>query len=343
MMEVLGMPSNRYRLEDFWDGERFYRIPKALFLNPIYKDMSNEAKLYYAVFRDRFELSLKNKWVDKDGNIYIYFSIEAMKKLFKRSPTYVIKMKKELKKFNLIEEVRQGLKEPNRIYLLKVKEELECVDTTLIPCHGIKHNGTVDDHRMEPNDTEYSDTEKIIKDTIKDTPNELESSFQESFLSFFDRQFLTEKTIQLLLNFGDTMITKKFLDIIFQSKKKVENYQNKENRSDTGVEYRIYGDIWSEQIEKQVKKFLFKMKEYQTKDKPIEKLEGYWFKTMQNFWEAVLLMEKRYGVTYLIEQQRQDLLELDTELMEYYKGLIMNGDKNAREALFKAVYGELEE
>ena len=96
-------------------------------------------------------------------------------------------------------------------------------------------------------------------------------------------------------------------------------------------------------LENQVKKFLFKMKEYQIKDRPIEKLEGYWFKTMQNFWEAVLLMEKRYGVTYLIEQQRKDLLELDTELMEYYKGLIMNGDKNARKALFKTVYGELEE
>lgn len=337
------MPSNRYKLEDFWDGERFYRIPKALFLNPVYEDMSNEAKLYYAIFRDRFELSLKNKWVDKDGNVYIYFSLETMRELFKRSNTYLIKIKKELKRYNLIEEVRQGLKEPNRIYLLKVKEVPETLDNALIPFHGIPQNETVDDHGMEPNDTEYSDTEKIIKDTIKDTPNGLESSFQESFLSFFDRQFLTEKTIQLLLNFGDTMTTKKFLDIIFQSKKKVENYQNKENRSDTGVEYRIYGDIWSEQIEKQVKKFLFKMKEYQTKDKPIEKLEGYWFKTMQNFWEAVLLMEKRYGVTYLIEQQRQDLLGLDTELMEYYKGLIMNGDKNAREALFKAVYGELEE
>lgn len=46
-----------------------------------------------------------------------------MKKLFKRSSTYVIKIKKELKKYNLIEEVREGLKEPNRIYLLKVKEE----------------------------------------------------------------------------------------------------------------------------------------------------------------------------------------------------------------------------
>ncbi|AQP53825.1 hypothetical protein CBF34_10395 [Vagococcus penaei] len=337
------MPSNRYNLEDFWDGEKFYRVPKALFKNPIYNDMSNEAKLYYAIFRDRFELSLKNKWVDKDGNIYFYFSIETMKKLFNRSHTYVIKIKKELKKFNLIEEVRQGLKEPNRIYLLKVNEVPENLDNALIPFHGIPQNGILDSHKMESNDTEYSDTEKIIKDTIKDTQNGLEDSFQESFLSFYDRQFLTEKTIQLLLNFGDTMITKKFLDIIFQSKKKVENYQNKENRSDTGVEYRIYGDIWSEQIENQVKKFLFKMKEYQTRDKPIEKLEGYWFKTMQNFWEAVLLMEKRYGVTYLIEQQRQDLLELDTELMEYYKGLIMSGDKNAREALFKAVYGELEE
>ncbi|WP_413491419.1 replication initiator protein A [Brochothrix thermosphacta] len=333
------MSDKLYQSLDFTDTERFYRVPKIFLLNPKFNDLSNEAKLCYAVFRDKHELSCKNKgkWVDKNGDTYFYFSIKEMQELFNRSHTYVIKIKKELQKFNLIREVSQGLNKANRIYLVDI-ESKQYLDGEGIQLYGTPQNGIHEVNGMESNDTEYSDTERNIKDAIKDTQVNLENTFQESFIFFYDRQFLTEKTVQLFLNFGNTIQAKIFLDIIFKSKKKVENYQNKETKSESSIKSRVYGDIWSKEIENQAIKFLFKMKEYQTKDKPIDNLESYWFKSMQNFWESVLLMEKRYGVTYLIEQYRNNQLELDMELIEYSKGLSLSKEKNAREAIFKAVY-----
>lgn len=333
------MSDKLYQSLDFTDTERFYRVPKIFLLNPKFNELSNEAKLCYAVFRDKHELSCKNKgkWVDKNGDTYFYFSIKEMQELFNRSHTSVIKIKKELQKFNLIREVPQGLNKANKIYLLDIGSERKLDDKGVLLC-GTPQIRVHDINGMESNDTEYSETERNIKDTIKDTQINLENTFQESFISFYDRQFLTEKTVQLFLNFGNTIQTKAFLDIIFKSKKKVENYQNKETKSESSIKYRVYGDIWSKEIENQAIKFLFKMKEYQTKDKPINKLESYWFKSMQNFWESVLLMEKRYGVTYLIEQYRNNQLELDMELIEYSKGLTLLKEKNAGEAIFKAVY-----
>ncbi|EKJ5016149.1 TPA: replication initiator protein A [Enterococcus faecalis] len=68
----------RFKLTDFWGTETFYRIPKLLITNPLYKEMSNDAKLTYEIFQDRFELSLKNRWVDKSDSVYFYFTVDEM-------------------------------------------------------------------------------------------------------------------------------------------------------------------------------------------------------------------------------------------------------------------------
>ena len=54
--------------------ERFYQLPKYLFEDAYFKKMSAEAKIMYALLKDRFELSIQNEWVDKNNNIYFIFS-----------------------------------------------------------------------------------------------------------------------------------------------------------------------------------------------------------------------------------------------------------------------------
>lgn len=63
----------------------------------------------YAIFQDRFELSLMNRWVDKNNYVYFYFSLDEIQKLLNKSKTTIIKTKKELAKFSLLEEIQQGL------------------------------------------------------------------------------------------------------------------------------------------------------------------------------------------------------------------------------------------
>ena len=71
--------------------------------------MSAEAKLLYAILKDWFELSVKNNWIDQDGCIYMIFTVEDIGEMFGWGRDKVIKLKKELKKYDLLEEVRQGL------------------------------------------------------------------------------------------------------------------------------------------------------------------------------------------------------------------------------------------
>lgn len=80
--------------------------------------MSNNAKMLYMLLFDRLELSLKNGWHDKEGNVFQYYTNEQlMIDLNCNSNNTIIKIKKELKDAGLMTEVRQGMNLPNRIYL----------------------------------------------------------------------------------------------------------------------------------------------------------------------------------------------------------------------------------
>lgn len=98
-------------------SERFFRIPKALFYDSKYKEMMLESKNAYALIKDRFELSLQNGWVDKNGDVFLIFKNQDLQELLQVGEKKVIAIKKELNKFDLLEEERQGLNKPNRLYI----------------------------------------------------------------------------------------------------------------------------------------------------------------------------------------------------------------------------------
>ena len=86
----------------------FYKIPKALFVDEKYKDLSTDAKMLYGLLLDRMYLSAKNGWIDKQGHIYQYFIIKQAQELLHFGHDKVIKLFKELENVKLIERKRQG-------------------------------------------------------------------------------------------------------------------------------------------------------------------------------------------------------------------------------------------
>ena len=96
----------------------FFKFPKPFIYDEKYKSLSNNAKMLYMLLFDRLELSLKNGWHDKEGNVFQYYTNEQlMIDLNCNSNKTIIKIKKELKDAGLMKEVRQGMNLPNRIYL----------------------------------------------------------------------------------------------------------------------------------------------------------------------------------------------------------------------------------
>ena len=110
------MNTKRYTLSDA-HSTQFYQLPKWLVALRVEAEISNEAILLYTYLRDRVQLSITNKWIDDNGEAYLYFKREQMEKLLGCKKDKVQKIIKELKSVNLLDEVRQGLNQPNRLYL----------------------------------------------------------------------------------------------------------------------------------------------------------------------------------------------------------------------------------
>lgn len=98
----------------------FYQIPKELFKNPYYKDLSSDSKLLYALLLDRLSVSMKNEWIDKDGNIFLIFSRKEAGEKLNLSDKTVTKAFKQLADVKLIYEKRQGFRKNNIIYVGKI-------------------------------------------------------------------------------------------------------------------------------------------------------------------------------------------------------------------------------
>lgn len=95
----------------------FYQMPKFLF-DCEFSNMSNDARVLYMLLRHRHELSIKNNWFDENGAVFLHYKREDMQSMLNLSKNTISKLMKELRNLQLIEEERQGLNKPNRIYLL---------------------------------------------------------------------------------------------------------------------------------------------------------------------------------------------------------------------------------
>ena len=95
----------------------FYQFPQWLLKDDLYKELGDKAKLMYMLLFDRRSLSVKNKWYDEDGKIYMYFTNEQFMQELNCSEKSVIRAKKELANIGLLKEVRQGVNKPNRLYI----------------------------------------------------------------------------------------------------------------------------------------------------------------------------------------------------------------------------------
>lgn len=95
----------------------FYRIPKLLFTDDRFSELSIEAKVLYGIMLDRMGLSIKNKWFDEQKRVYIVFTVDKIMDLLHCREQKANKLLKDLEEIGLIEKRRNGLGKPNFIYI----------------------------------------------------------------------------------------------------------------------------------------------------------------------------------------------------------------------------------
>lgn len=164
----------RTKLNQVVTSERFIMFSKALIEDDYYKKMKPESKLAYSLLRNRFNLLISNEWIDSKGDVYLYYPNEKLAKDLNVGKDKVIRIKKELHEFGLLEEERQGFNKPNRIYVgnlevRKVKENtLDISDTKVV--------ANYDTSNTELSKTEFSNTETNSLDEDEDKTNNNKSS-----------------------------------------------------------------------------------------------------------------------------------------------------------------------
>ena len=111
----------RYTIEEV-EKNQYYQMPKFLFIGE-FKQLSNDARVLYSLLRDRHDLSIKNKWVNNDNEVYMIYTRANMGEMLGLTDKPILKAVNLLKKYGLLEETRQGMNKPNILYLTHVDVE----------------------------------------------------------------------------------------------------------------------------------------------------------------------------------------------------------------------------
>ena len=304
-------------------------------LTSSYTDLSSDAKLAYGALYNRCKLSISSfqkgnrDYVDENGAVFLIFTVSDLMLLLDKGKMKVTKIKKELQEHGLLREVRQGLNKPNRLYLQLVDANLEIVEHYSIdgellkridafgkvlyekecdiektpkplgnsgsPQNGRPQNGLQNVHKTDGINTEKSKTDNLYDTNRYEDESALSDlSISEAF-RMGQHGFLSPQLVQKLSLFGkDAKILE---NKIYQSKRQVEkNYNN------LLADQEIYGEVWLQDLERELDKLIFKIKTGEAEGKSIQNVPAYFYKMMIRFWKMALLIEKEQGFMELSGQ-----------------------------------------
>lgn len=143
------------KANDLKQAMAFYKMPKVLFTDDTYSDLSSNAKLMYMLLFDRLSLSIDNGWIDERGCVYQFYTVNQLMYDLDCSNKTIISIKKELIDKGLLEEKRQGLNKPNMLFLESVKNTpRKCKNYT---SDSVK-NGSTDVKNLHPIKTDIIKT-----------------------------------------------------------------------------------------------------------------------------------------------------------------------------------------
>ena len=99
----------------------YMQMPRWLFSDPRYADMSLDAKVAYTFLLNRFQLSRRKGWVNDQGEVFVIFPRLALAKELRVCEKRVTAAFRTLAERRLIWEKRCGRGDANQIYLARVE------------------------------------------------------------------------------------------------------------------------------------------------------------------------------------------------------------------------------
>lgn len=106
-----------------------------------YSVLSSDSKLMYGLLLDRLSLSKKNGWLDDDGEVFAYYTVEELVGDLRFGREKIMRLFKNLERAGLITRRKSGVGKPSRIYIKTVPDGVSKSDTEMSEndtCTGLK-------------------------------------------------------------------------------------------------------------------------------------------------------------------------------------------------------------
>ena len=184
-------------------GELFsyFRIPKALFQDHRFRQLSTDARTLYGILLDRMSLSVKNGWLDEQGRVYIIYTVREVQESLCCAEHKSVKLFRELEDMDLIERKRRGLGRPSLIYVkdfttgLSKTHNLNCTNGN----SGVAQIAVQEQPKTQANKTDKNKTEMNKPDPIHS------GNIREQLEDYFYQVLEVELLLRLFPDDEDTI------------------------------------------------------------------------------------------------------------------------------------------
>lgn len=291
---------NYYKSNEVY-GETFFQLPKVLFTNEKYKKLSNDAKIAFALLKDRFGYSVKNNWIDQHKRIYFIYTNQELMSILNVQEKKVIRIKRELESVNLLTQEQLGQNKPNRLYLLKpqasatdvyaqvVSEALDNTGTVKMTAYQYKELDKVPRDNKETEKLDFS-AQKYSEQEVKKQNQDLVAHAANFYTDdLTGNLFLDQEALSLISLWCRTpQQTRRLIGIILNAKRDLE-----QQHQDINMHLFLDADDLRPLMTKTLRRYFNALR---SNEKGIKKPEGYLYGTMtamfEAYWNASISQEK---------------------------------------------------
>ena len=272
--------------------KKFLMLPALLIYGELYRSLDSGAKIAWTILNDRANLSKKNGWYDQEGNVYFVYTNQELMNLVNVSEPTIVKIKKELISYGLLDQKRMGRGKANLLYIYEPVAsksdaqnliEIEDVGNTL-EFQNLKNlssrteNNLVQElKKIKPNNTKNNNINLNNIESVNESERAISNRLKkEELLTDYSQMGISSIVTDALFRaIRDVNQISYILGVLFKAKKEVYNF--------TGT--LILLEDLTEEENITLAKTLLRVLKKQYTDKTIKNFDRYLFVALREYFE----------------------------------------------------------
>lgn len=275
--------------------KKFLMLPALLIYGELYRGLDSGAKIAWTILNDRANLSKKNGWYDEEGNVYFVYTNQELMNLVNVSEPTIVKIKKELISYGLLDQKRMGRGKANLLYIYEPVAsksdaqnliEIDDVGNTL-EFQNLKNlssrteNNLVQElKKIKPNNTKNNNINFNNIESVNESERAISNRLKkEELLTDYSQMGISSIVTDALFRaIRDVNQISYILGVLFKAKKEVYNF--------TGI--LILLEELTEEENITLAKTLLRVLKKQYTDKTIKNFDRYLFVTLREYFEEYI-------------------------------------------------------